>query len=1123
MIGEKRYNWITIEAVDYALLGFGEDLKHAFYCHFSSSYRFKCEDIPHRLRDFQEALQDSLGTGAKIVERLIAQNIYSRIGLKFTEHGDWRLVDYVKNAIEKGVVRIAVSAQHMRLPGHIALILCLERQYAGCCRPLLLICVLITISCSAIFVGTVRAAPTTYFPSSSNILIGSYVGGDMTSLVNADSNYYVVRSASSATTTLQYNPSGCNLLGFTLLVSGAVSDLASNNGVHMTFRSYASQTSTTSLSRASIGYRSTTGTSSSYPKTRNWDGSAWDGTETELPTAGSPVRWVRIAYSPLVAKYYEKIIVTLSDDGYLGAYVWTGSSWSITNDVGFVGTTANAYRPFDIAYEKTKGRAILVYGISSPDPAKDLAYRIWDGFSWSAESYIDDSGLASDVQYYWVALASKPTSGTNEISLIALEGTTSAGSVRAWIWNGASWGNELGLEMDTIKPREDIAVAYETLSGNAMFVWGDDLANRYDSQRWLGSAWEGIERIAMGPISGDPGWITLKSDPASNRIMLLSVDIVNDLRTSDWNPTTWTVHALHDDTVDYGSQRCADGDWEPTGSKYLMVYGTTAEFVEWKTWTSASGWSTSSSVAAASTHRWVQLRRNQRDVVGDVKILGSMLNNNVDLGAMKWDGATLTNIGNSTFTTDTGTTSYECFDVRFQVFGDPIEFTSETEFTGSSNNYDWTQLVWTVDSAWAESSVTVTIQLYNYNTASYPSSGDGYMSYTSSATPNTDETRTQTITINPQNFKDGSGNWKIKIKGVKTTSTTFDFKIDWIEYKSTYYSEYTASTEFIFSGVASDTLILLVFRAVSQYDIGSVSITIQVWNYNTGQYVTSGEGYLRYVSSATPSADETTILAITTNPSYYVSSGNAKIKITGVKATNTQFQQKANQIKLERYSPITTTVVSTIPTTSVLTITGLTTLTIMGIEHTTHTVILIASTTTSATVTLLTTTTATVTTSTTSSTSTTTTGTTTLVTTTTETFTPALWSRCVIASVAHGSELAPEVQFFRVFRNQFVGSTFAGSAFMKAFNAFYYSFSPAVASVVAQSPLLLQMVRLLLYPLMAVLHVASAIFYALIFAPELATIVSGTVVSALVGVAYLSPLAAVMKIPARRGRRRNWK
>jgi hypothetical protein len=115
----------------------------------------------------------------------------------------------------------------------------------------------------------------------------------------------------------------------------------------------------------------------------------------------------------------------------------------------------------------------------------------------------------------------------------------------------------------------------------------------------------------------------------------------------------------------------------------------------------------------------------------------------------------------------------------------PIQHTVEVEFTGSSDTLDWTQLVWAVDSAWTTSSITVTLQLYNYNLGQYPTSGDGYISYTSSATSNTDETRTQTITSNPTYFRDTSGNWKIKVKGVKSTTTQFDFKADLVKYETT--------------------------------------------------------------------------------------------------------------------------------------------------------------------------------------------------------------------------------------------------------------------------------------------------------------------------------------------------
>jgi hypothetical protein len=107
----------------------------------------------------------------------------------------------------------------------------------------------------------------------------------------------------------------------------------------------------------------------------------------------------------------------------------------------------------------------------------------------------------------------------------------------------------------------------------------------------------------------------------------------------------------------------------------------------------------------------------------------------------------------------------------------------EVEFIGSSSTEDWSQFTWTMDIAWTTSNVSVTLQLYNYALGSYPTSGNGYISYTSSTVPNTDETKNQTITITPTHFRDASGNWKMKIRGVKSTSMQFDLKGDWIEFK----------------------------------------------------------------------------------------------------------------------------------------------------------------------------------------------------------------------------------------------------------------------------------------------------------------------------------------------------
>jgi hypothetical protein len=122
----------------------------------------------------------------------------------------------------------------------------------------------------------------------------------------------------------------------------------------------------------------------------------------------------------------------------------------------------------------------------------------------------------------------------------------------------------------------------------------------------------------------------------------------------------------------------------------------------------------------------------------------------------------------------------------------PTEFTAEVEFTGTSNAEDWTQIIWTVDSAWTTDNVTVTLQLYNYTLNDYPTSGNGYIAYTSSSTPNIDETINQTINVNPTDFRNATGYWRMRIKGIKATDTQFDLKVDWIEFKA--FSEGTLFT-----------------------------------------------------------------------------------------------------------------------------------------------------------------------------------------------------------------------------------------------------------------------------------------------------------------------------------------
>ncbi|MEM2972401.1 MAG: hypothetical protein QW270_08310 [Candidatus Bathyarchaeia archaeon] len=394
-------------------------------------------------------------------------------------------------------------------------------------------------------------------------------------------------------------------------------------------------------------------------KERAWNGSSWSS-ERELPSSGSNIRYVRVANCPSQQRPNEKVVVTLSDDGYLDVYVWNGSSWLTANNIAYSGT-ANAYRCFDITYEKTSGRALLVY--SRGTTTNEIGYKIWNGTAWSPEQLLDlpyTTGIVG-----WISLASKPTNNANEIAMIYLDANA---DVHGYVWTGSEW-NLMGATAvwdanAATSTRECIAVTYEQKLGRAMFIWGSATRTNNYYRLWNGTTLSPITILNIPTQGGTTRWATLKSDPTSNGLLYMAIDGGYDLNTAYWNGNEWIIHTEHDNNVDANSQRCADFEWEPTGNKGLLVWGTTSSSLSFKTFTTPSTWSATSTITASGTHPWIQLKRNT-DSTSNIKILGAMLNNNFNLGALKWNGTTLTNLGDSAFTSNTNTIAYECFEITF--------------------------------------------------------------------------------------------------------------------------------------------------------------------------------------------------------------------------------------------------------------------------------------------------------------------------------------------------------------------------------------------------------------------------------------------------------------------------
>jgi len=474
-----------------------------------------------------------------------------------------------------------------------------------------------------------------------------------------------------------YYPSGYNPLGATTNVSGTLSDLQSDDGVYMTFRSYDSATSAQAL----YAHQETTliGGSSYYL--------------LKLASADTTGTSLTASAATLGRQLFGKFVYPLTGMSSIPASTWT-----------------IYYR----AWYSSVTSALITNSPSSQSGA-------WVNPTYA---YADDTNFAS--------------SSTNNQQHkfggygFSLPTDASIVQVRVRLDVKAATNDKIKLEVSTDGGTTFLATTYTSpaLTSTEQTIWVD--------------------------VTGWTTWTVdkINSDKIWNRVTQVK-NAAQDTTYLDWIPVEVTYAALpsaHAD-VDILIRKSDDTVRTPVASDVATSANLTA------TPSTLSGTYSWSAYTVVDQTDYLEIDYYLHVTIAIPDITASL------------------RIDDNTLATANQTRAANVLL--------PSQYTAEVEFTGTSNIQEWAQIVWMVDSAWTAASVSVTLQLYNYATASYPTSGDGYIAYTSSGTPDTDETKSQTITTNPANFRDASGNWKIKIKGVKSTTAQFDFKDDLIKYETT--------------------------------------------------------------------------------------------------------------------------------------------------------------------------------------------------------------------------------------------------------------------------------------------------------------------------------------------------
>src|SRR2546428_5320619 len=173
-----------------------------------------------------------------------------------------------------------------------------------------------------------------------------------------------------------------------------------------------------------------------------------------------------------------------------------------------------------------------------------------------------------------------------------------------------------------------VALAWESKSGSLLAVAALDTSNDIISKKYT-TSWSGTSQFTCASGSGmtkHTFWLSLKANPLStaNDMMLGLVQENYDLNTCYWTGSAWANWNQHDADYDAVQTRAFDFAWEGSGSKGLLVWGTSRTTgvgqITYKTVTAPNGWGGQKNAALGTgLGQWGQLRPHP--LLGPDKVL----------------------------------------------------------------------------------------------------------------------------------------------------------------------------------------------------------------------------------------------------------------------------------------------------------------------------------------------------------------------------------------------------------------------------------------------------------------------------------------------------------------------
>ncbi len=363
------------------------------------------------------------------------------------------------------------------------------------------------------------------------------------------------------------------------------------------------------------------------------------GPDTNIAsTITDEITFMQVKASPVRNEMIAVALAAVSSTGSsLTALRWNGVSWlvdwcfrtgggsyggTVCVDATYISNANTTKRGFDIEYENTSGRAVVLYA-SGAAATNELKYRVWNGTSWTAEADVNPIRTTGIMR--WVELEPKLTAGSNEITALFVDGNA---DLSALVWDGTLWGTEPGAALETnienigtTNPAANPSVksfdgAYETASGDFLAAWG--FANTADV-KWVsrssGGAWGTVTTHTGFPEVATIVDMAPDLDPSSNYIAFVSSDPATaDNQCAVWSGTGWPATVVNCDTA----AGAGAAGWTTVGTGFvrngvskraIVVYGDAASArLDWyqsdpagNTWTAGTDFAITGAVSTVTS------------------------------------------------------------------------------------------------------------------------------------------------------------------------------------------------------------------------------------------------------------------------------------------------------------------------------------------------------------------------------------------------------------------------------------------------------------------------------------------------------------------------------------------